>query len=298
MTVDVRGLAYLPVLLWIAFGFALWAAFRRGASTLVFRLAALFLAAWALLATTAFVWVVANGGGPAVVRLAVAPLAIFAPSSLFLWSIGGVGAFAVFSTAFLLSQIVDRAFLRVLRTRELPWPASLPRPATSTTLLAFPAAEADAFMFTLLERVAPARLGCRDVILVSDGLLGQLSPAEWEAVVAHELGHGHELDGRYLTFFRTLARMMRWDPVLAFLADSLTRREEYRADLDAVEMTRRPRALARALYKASLLAPRRRTPLPGLLGVAGRRGRRETLERIRRLVALAESGGFSEDPGA
>ena len=298
MTVDVPGLTYLPLLLWLAFGLALWLAYRRGASTLVFRLAALFLAAWALLATTALVWVIANGGEPALVRLTVAPLTIFAPSSLGLWILGGVGAFVVFSTAFLLSQTVDRAFLRVLRTRTLPWPRALPHPATPTTMLAFPAAPADAFMFTLLERVGPARLGCRDVILVSDGLLAQLSPAEWEAVVAHELGHGHELDGRYLTFFRTLARLMRWDPVLAFLADSLTRREEYRADLDAVEMTGRPRALARALYKASLLAPPRHALLPGLLGVAGRRGRRETLERIRRLVALAESGGFPEDPGA
>ena len=92
--------------------------------------------------------------------------------------------------------------------------------------------------------------------------------------------------------------MMRWDPVLAFLADSLTRREEYRADLDAVELTRRPRALARALYKAALLAPARRSVLPSLMGVSGRRGRRETLERIRRLVPLAERGGFPEDRGA
>ena len=298
MPVDLSGLTYLPVLLWAGSGLVLWGAYQRGASALVFRLAALFLAAWALLATTAFVWVIANGGGRAVARLAVAPLTIFAPSPISLWLFGGVGAFVVFSAAFLLSQLVDRAFLRVLRTRELAWPASLPRPATPTTLLAFPAAESDAFMFTLLERVGRARLACRDVILVSDGLLGQLSPAEWEAVVAHELGHGHELDGRYLTFFRTLARMMRWDPVLALLADSLTRREEYRADLDAVEMTRRPRALARALYKASILGPSRRAFYPGLLGVAGRRGRRETLERIRRLVALAESGGFPEDPGA
>lgn len=298
MTVDVPGATYLPVFVLGGFGVALWVAFRRGASTLVFRLAALFLAAWALVATTAFVWVVANGGGPAILRLAVSPLTIFAGPSLEIWLIGGLGAFGVFCVAFLLSQTVDRAFLRVLRTRELPWPEGIPRPRTPTTLLAFPAAAADAFMFTLLERVGPARLGCRDVILVSEGLLDHLSPAEWGAVVAHELGHGHELDGRYLTFFRTFAQMMRWDPVLAFLADSLTRREEYRADLDAVELTGRPRALARALYKASLLAPTRRSVLPGLLGVAGRRGRRETLRRIRRLVVLAESGRFPEDHGA
>ncbi len=298
MRVVVPGPAYLPVFVLVTLGVALWVANRRGASTLVFRLAALFLAAWALLATTALVWVVANGGAAALLRLVVAPLSVLDDASLTLWSIGAVGAFAVFCVAFLLSQTVDRAFLRVLRTRELPWPPGVPLPRTRTSLLAFPAVRADAFMFTLLERVGRTRLGCRDVILVSEGLLADLSPSEWEAVVAHELGHGHELDGRYLTFFRTFAQMMRWDPVLAFLADSLTRREEYRADLDAVALTGRPRALARALYKASLIAPSRRSVLPRLLGVRGRRGRRETLERIRRLVALAESGVFPEDRGA
>ena len=298
MPVDLPGVTDLPLVLFAGFAVALWVAFRRARSALVFRLAALFLAMWALLATTTLAWVVSNGGRPAIVRLAASPLTFFDHLTLILWATGALGAFGVFCVAFLLSQIVDRAFLRILRTRELPWPNGLSRPRTPTSLLAFPAADADAFMFTLLERVGPFGLRCRDVVLVSEGLLTQLSSVEWEAVLAHELGHGHELDGRYLTFFRTFAQMMRWDPVLAFLADSLTRREEYRADLDAVELTRRPRALARALYKAALLAPARRSVLPSLMGVSGRRGRRETLERIRRLVALAESGGFPEDRGA
>jgi Zn-dependent protease with chaperone function len=128
-------------------------------------------------------------------------------------------------------------------------------------------------------------------------LISELTSREWEAVLAHEVGHLRELDGRYLTFFRTLSRMMRWDPMLAYFAESLTRREEYRADLDAVELTRRPRAMARALYKAAFLAPARGNGLPGLLGVGGPRGRRQAVERIRRLVALAESGRFPEELG-
>jgi Zn-dependent protease with chaperone function len=133
---------------------------------------------------------------------------------------------------------------------------------------------------------------------VSERLLAQLTPAEWEAVVAHELAHLTELDGRYLTFFRTLSRLMRWDPILALFAESLTQREEYRADLDAVELTRRPRTLARALFKAASLSPTTTGGgLPGLLGVGGRRGRRQAMERIRRLVALAESGQFPEEGG-
>jgi Zn-dependent protease with chaperone function len=116
-------------------------------------------------------------------------------------------------------------------------------------------------------------------------------------VVAHEAGHIRALDGRFLTFFRTLARTMRWDPILAYLADRLTEREEFRADLEAVGVTGRPRALARALYKVSRLPPPPRVA-SALLGVGGRRGQRQAVERIRRLVLLAESGRYSEDPGA
>ncbi|MCI4355075.1 MAG: M48 family metalloprotease, partial [Thermoplasmata archaeon] len=95
---------------------------------------------------------------------------------------------------------------------------------------------------------------------------------------------------------RTLARLMRWDPVLAHLASTLTRREEYRADEEAARLTGRPLALARALYKVSLAHPG--TPPSAsvaFLGGGGRRQRRETVERIRRLVELSESGRFPEE---
>jgi Zn-dependent protease with chaperone function len=298
MASTLLGLTYLPVAVWVTVGFGLLVAYRRSASRTIFRLAAAFLASWALLATTVLIWVLTNGGWPAMERLAIAPLSLFEARFLVVWLWGALGAFLVFFAAFLLSQAVGRGFLAILRPRVLDWPARISRPATSTRLLAFDADRSEAFTFTLLERGGPRFFRRRDVILVSDGLLGCLDPKEWEAVVAHELGHVRELDGRYLTFFRTLARMMRWDPVLAYLADVLTRREEYRADLDAVEVTQHPRALARALYKATLTAGPKPGALPGLLGVGGRRGRRETAERIRRLVQLAESGRFPEELGA
>lgn len=298
MTVTVLGLTYVPVLLWVGIGSALLVAYRRSASATVFRLAAVFLASWALLATTVLVWVVANGGVAALKRLIAAPLTIFDQQFLSLWLIGAAGAFAVFLVAFLMSQLVGRAFLLLHRPRALPWPERVPHPATPVSLMQFDSPRPDAFTFTLVERAGPRPFRRREVILVSEGLLARLSAEEWETVLAHELGHIRELDGRYLTFFRTLARMMRWDPVLAYLADSLTRREEYRADLVAVEMTGRPRALARALYKAAECSTAPGGMLPQLLGVGGRRGRRETLKRIRRLVTLAESGRFPEDVGA
>jgi len=290
--------AYAPVVVWLAIGVSLGLASRRSASPTVFRLTAVFLGVWALFATTALVYVLANGGWAALVGLARMPSLLFEPRSAGIWVAGALGAFAVFAVAFILSQAVGRGFLRLYPSRELPWPTRLPKPVTATSLRAFDAAGEGAFAFTLLERGGPRGARARDVIMISEGLLGELDPAEWEAVIAHEVGHLRELDGRYLTFFRTLSRMMRWDPVLAYFAESLTRREEFRADLDAVEITQRPRALARALFKATALSPSSPTrSLPGLLGVGGRRGRRQAVERIRRLVALAESGRFPEESG-
>ena len=291
-------ITYAPLIVWVAVGFGLLVAYRRSASATVLRLAALFLAFWALLATTGLVWVIANGGLSAFSRLVATPLDPFDPRFALLWFYGALGAFVVFLAAFLVSQTVARGLVRLLATRALRWPPRLTAPSTPTRLLAFRSERADAFTFTLLERGEHGWPRRRNVILVSEGLLARLTAEEWEAVVAHELGHIRELDGRYLTFFRTLSRMMRWDPVLALLTASLVRREEYRADVDAVELTRRPRALARALYKAGIAFDRIHPAAPRLLGTGGRRGRRETVERIRRLVALAESGEYPEEPGA
>jgi Zn-dependent protease with chaperone function len=296
MTGTVAALAYAPVAIWVAIGVGLLLAYRRSTSTTVFRLAAFFLATWALLATTTLVWVLMHGGVPGLVRLVEAPLSLFQSPAPMVWAWGALGAFLVFLAAFVLSQAVGQGFLALLRPSALDWPASLPTPTASTTLLRFPSRRSEAFTFTLLEGGGRRGLRRRDVILVSDGLLDRLEAEEWEAVVAHEFSHLRELDGRYLTFFRTMARLMRWDPVLAYLADALTRREEYRADLDAVELTHRPRALARALFKTSLV-PVGVTGDIRLTGVGGRRGRRETVKRIRRLVALADSGRFPEETG-
>lgn len=232
------------------------------------------------------------------VSLLRSPAEIFEPRYGLLWVEGAAGAFLVFLTAFLLNQLVGRGFLRLLRSRPMPWPRALPAPTAATSLLAFPSGRPEAFSFTLVEAGGPRLVRRREVILLSSALLERLAPVEVEAAVAHEIGHIRGLDSRYLTFLRTLARLMRWDPLLAYLAYSLTRREELRADLEAVAITRNPLALARALYKVSTSAP---AP-PGsvaFLGASGARGRREALERIRRLIALADSGAFDppEGPG-
>jgi Zn-dependent protease with chaperone function len=298
VSAPVVGLVYLPVLAWAAVGVGLLVTYRRSTSTVIFRLAAAFVGFWAVFATTGLVWVLANGGWSAVVRLASAPTTIFEPRFLPLWLLGAAGAFAIFLTAFLLNQAVGRGLIVLLRPRPFAWPARIAVPEAPVDLLAFPSARVDAFCFTLLEFGGRAILRRREMVLLSDGLIAHLTPEEVEAVVAHELAHVRDLDGRYLTFFRTLARLMRWDPVLAYFADRLTSREEVRADLQAVELTRRPRALARALYKAIDLGGAPVLGAASFLGPGGRRGRQQAIERIRRLVSLAESGRFPEERAA
>jgi len=264
----------------------------------VYRLTVGAVAAWSLLATTLFVWFLVEGGPGGLVTLARAPVLLLSRRAAIDWELGAVGAFTVFLGAFLLSQTVGRGLLRLRSPRAVAWPEGLPRPPVPVRLLAFPSARPDAFTFTLLYPSVRRRWRREEVILVSEGLLARLEPAEWQAVVAHELGHVRDFDGRYLTFLRTFARLMRWDPILSAVASRLTRREEFCADQAAVALTGRPRALARAIYKATHFGPARTGAGAALLGPGGLAGRRQALERIRRLVALAESGGFEEEAGA
>ena len=287
------ALFYLPVLVWIGTGVVLLVSFRVSGPRLVLRLAAVFLALWALLATTTLIWVLANGGLPGLRSLFRAPLSMFDPRYGVLWLAGGAGVFLIFGLAFSLNQLVGRGLLHLLHPTPLRWPHRLPRPLGRTSLLRYPSVAPEAFSYTLLSLGGDGRRGPHrhEVILLSDGLLDRLNAEEIEAVVAHELGHVRDLDARYLTFFRTLARMMRWDPVFALLATSLSRREEYEADDAAVGFTRRPMALARALFKASTLAESSpRFGAAAFLGAGGRRRAMETRRRIDRLIALAESG--------
>lgn len=288
-------LLYLPVVVWVATGVGLLVAYRRSTPTLVLRLAATFLGLWAVLATTVLVWVLLHGGVPGVLALVHSPLLLFQSRWTLVWLTGAVGAFGVFTVAFVLNQVVARGLLGLLATCAVPWPAGLPPPVAPTSLFEFESSAAEAFTFTVLEPgIREGRLPYgRDLILISRGLRELLSPEELRAVVAHELGHIRGLDSRYLTFLRTFAHMMRWDPLLAYLARRLTIREEYRADTEAAGMTRRPIELARALYKAVTLPESASSrPFPAFLGFSGRLARREAYARIRRLVALAESGEF------
>ncbi len=296
MDAPVLGIPFLLVVVWVATGVGLLVAVRRSGSPIVLRLAASFLALWAVLVTTALAWVVVEGGWGGAAGLVRSPFMLFQPQFASVWALGAAGAFVVFALAFLINQLVGRGWLSILQPTVIAWPERLPSPGKSIALLGFPDARVDAFSFTLVEFGGPRLVHRREVILLSSGLRATLTPEELESVIAHELGHVRDLDGRYLTFFRTFARLMRWDPVLGRVASALTRREEYRADDEAVEVTHNPRALARALFKASTngggeLGIR----AVGFLGLGGERGRAEAWRRIRRLVARAESDAPAGD---
>lgn len=290
MDAPILGIPFLLVVVWVASGVGLLLAVRRSGSPVVLRLAATFLALWAVLVTTALAWIVVEGGWAGALGLLESPFAPFQPQFASVWLVGGAGAFAVLALAFLINQLVGRGWLRILQPTVIGWPDRLPPPEQPVALLGFPDPRIDAFSFTLLVLGGRRLVRRREVILLSSGLRSGLTPQELDGVIAHELGHVRDLDGRYLTFFRTFARLMRWDPVLGRVATALTRREEYRADDAAVKMTHDPRALARALFKASMNGAG--SPVFGAVGFRGLRGelgRAETWRRIRRLIAHAES---------
>ncbi|HEV2316164.1 MAG TPA: M48 family metalloprotease [Thermoplasmata archaeon] len=299
---DAAPLLVVPVALWAASGVAVAVAARRSRPVVVLRIAVAFAALWALLVTTVLVSVVLTGGWAAVVRLAGSPLWLLQPAHWRFWVWGGIGALAVLALAFSVNQLVGRGLLQLLDRRTLEWPARLPVPSERTTLSSFRSPRLEAFSFTLLEPPSEGRgLHRHEFILLSEGLLTALEPAEVEAVIAHELGHIRDLDARYLTFVRTFARLMRWDPLLALLSQRLTRHEEFWADYEAARMTRQPLALARALFKVQLDpdgAGRGGPVALGLLGGSGRRARADVVLRIERLLELADSPEFREPASA
>ena len=292
-------LPYVPVVVWATTGIGLVAAFRRSQPAVLLRLAAAFLALWALVATTLLLWVLDHGGAAAVGSLLSRPELLFASADSGLWAWGGLLALGLLAAAFLVNQGVGHGLLRLLRPRPLPWPGRLRAPATRTFLGRFDSDRPEAFSFTLLDRSPgrPWRPARREVILVSEGLLRALSPAEQEAVVAHELGHLEALDSRYLTFLRTAARVVRWDPFFALLARSLTRREELRADRLAVHRTGDPRALLSALERIATLPPEGPRLVAGRAFLGGRVGGSDRLleERIARLRSMIPPVDEPED---
>jgi Zn-finger nucleic acid-binding protein len=97
-------------------------------------------------------------------------------------------------------------------------------------------------------------------VLVTEGLIAEFTRDELQAVIAHELAHVVRGDTYYITldcslvnFFERMRAALTISTLIMHLLSTLvSRQREILADAAAVEFSRNPRALARAIYKAHL----------------------------------------------
>ncbi|MEV0720813.1 M56 family metallopeptidase, partial [Asanoa sp. NPDC050611] len=148
------------------------------------------------------------------------------------------------------------------RHRDLLTLAGWPAPALGGTVIEHPRPGA---------YVAPDRR-----LVVTSGALAQLTPAQLDAVVAHERAHAGGRHQLLLDLVWLAARALPWVRLLRVARDQVGRLVELRADDVAARVHGRA-ALAGALVTMASGA----TAPVGLVGAAGG----DTVERLRRLLA-------------
>ena len=132
----------------------------------------------------------------------------------------------------------------------------------------------------------------RKVVAVSPELVSSMSPAEVEAVIAHELSHLKNKD----SWEKGLARLAKFafvfDPVLHLVEAAVHRERELLADQSSVKYTQKPLALASALLKVHS-AFHASLPGPGAGLFVGRKGKGllsrypDLDQRVQRLIDMA-----------
>lgn len=192
----------------------------------------------------------------------------------------------VLSASFSASQFAARLLLwryaplvDVSRSERLALRSGL---SLGTRILVVRDREADAYSLAILRFDRRRAFRAEDVIVLTSRLLDILTDDEASAVVAHEAAHVAARDDRYLPFFHTLSMLLFFDPILRLLRRRVGRHHEFAADAEAARATRRPRSLARALFKVYLEG----RPKPRATGFFGRGNRCELVERIEALLAL------------
>lgn len=208
----------------------------------------------------------------------------------------GVVSFLVLASTFGIAQGSARLLLRKLSKLQDPnglerLRALLPASTGNTEFLVVGDSEPDAFAFALLRADRGRLARATSVVVLTRGLMDLLEPDELEAAIAHELAHVRARDDRYLPYFRTLASIIFFDPVLRSLNRRVSRRHEFAADREAALQTGRPRALARALLKV-YLHPHAPASAAGFAGES----RSELLARIEALLEIEESWGRDGSP--
>lgn len=123
----------------------------------------------------------------------------------------------------------------------------------------------------------------KPAILLPIGFVNQLSVAEVEAVLAHELAHIARRDWVFNLVQAFIESLFYYHPAVWWISQVIRRERENACDDAALAATGNPLAFARALVQVQEMA----IPLPALaLAMSGKR-RRPLLERVRRILNQA-----------
>jgi len=140
-----------------------------------------------------------------------------------------------------------RAWRRAAR-RTRGWMRNAQPMALAGTRLPAFAVDADAPMMALVGLLRPR-------LLVTRPVLDALTPEEWRAAVAHELGHWRALDNLKRLAMRAAPDLLGATPAARSLERGWVAASEYRADRAAGDGRLVRCALASALVKVARLAP-------------------------------------------
>jgi len=123
----------------------------------------------------------------------------------------------------------------------------------------------------------------KPAILLPIGFVNQLSTAEVEAVLAHELAHIARRDWVFNLLQAFVESLFYYHPAVWWVSQVIRRERENACDDAALTATGNPLAFARALVQVQEMA----TPSPALaLAMSGKR-RRPLLDRVRRILNQA-----------
>jgi Antirepressor regulating drug resistance, predicted signal transduction N-terminal membrane component len=128
---------------------------------------------------------------------------------------------------------------------------------------------------------SPMTIGwLKPVVLLPLGLVNHLSPAEVEAILAHELAHIARKDWLFNLFQAMAETVFYYHPAVWWLSGVINRERENACDDLAIRVTSNPMAFARALVQVQEMA----FTAPALaLALQGKR-RRPMLDRVRRIL--------------
>lgn len=149
----------------------------------------------------------------------------------------------------------------------------------------------NAFSFSLL-KIGFIKIRVEDWIVVTTGIINLLTQDELEVVLAHEYSHIVNHDTRYSHLIFTLKSLLFFDPIYKLVTWYMSSQPEFKADIDAVKLVKKPRALANALFKLTLHSQllTQKNKHTCFLG----HSKPIIVERIKRLLAYAKAHNLTE----